>query len=247
MQQRNRIMRMSMGFMALALIFAGVPASAGPVPADLRAAEASIRDRTNALRAKRRLPPLAREERLERAAREFAAFMARREEFGHEADGRTPTERARAAGYRDCMVSENIGYQMRTTPIGPAELAERLMSGWIASAGHRRNLLDEEAQEIGVAVAHSEETSRYYAVQLFGRPESSRVSFEVRNESARPVRYRVGEKDFVLEGRRRQRHQVCVDNRLVIEALGGERAFRPHTGDAYTITPRGSLEAPAPE
>ena len=44
------------------------------------------------------------------------------------------------------------------------------VEGWERSAAHRKNMLDRDATEIGVAVAHSPRTGRYYGVQVFGRP-----------------------------------------------------------------------------
>jgi uncharacterized protein YkwD len=44
------------------------------------------------------------------------------------------------------------------------------VEGWKRSPGHRSNLRDREAVDVGVAVAQSERTKRYYAVRVFGRP-----------------------------------------------------------------------------
>jgi hypothetical protein len=227
----------------LLLMMALAAATAQAAP-DLDAVATGLLARTNDLRRDHDRPTLERNARLERAAREFADFMASHDEFGHEADGRTPTDRARAAGYRDCMVAENVAYEMRTRPFATEELAEAFFRGFAGSAGHRRNLLDADAVEIGVAVAHSEETSRYYAVQLFGQPESLRIGFEVRNESQREVRYEVGGKSFVLPGRSQRLHRVCGEVRLAFEHRGGARTFQPAEGEVYLFTPEGTLKAP---
>jgi uncharacterized protein YkwD len=69
------------------------------------------------------------------------------------------------------MVSENIAYQFRSRGFAsPAELGHVFVEGWKGSPGHRTNLRDREATEIGVAVAQSARTKRYYAVQVFARP-----------------------------------------------------------------------------
>lgn len=209
---------------------------------DLQAVERQVIAGTNELRNAKGLPALAPEERLGRAADKFARFMASRDEYGHEADGRSPLERARAEGYRECMVAENISYQMRTHGFDTKELAERLVTGWYNSPGHRRNMLDDEAVEIGVGVAYSEETQRYYGVQLFGRPESMRYSFTVRNESRAAVAYRVGEKAWEVPPAAERRHEACQELELRIERREGARRFRPADGDRYTITPMGRVE-----
>jgi uncharacterized protein YkwD len=110
--------------------------------------------------------------RLEDAAREFAAFMARTAKFDHDADGRQPAQRIGAKGYRYCMVAENIAYEFDTRGFASAELAMRFVNDWKGSAGHRANMLGAGAVHTGVAIARSAKTGYYYAVQLFGSPRT---------------------------------------------------------------------------
>jgi uncharacterized protein YkwD len=234
-------MTRSIPWLWLALALAH-PAAAQPKKPDLDAVERSVLAFTNDLRRENGLPPLRSNTQLSKAAQGFADFMAQREEYGHEADGRTPAQRARAAGYKDCMVAENIAYQMRTRGFESAELALAFASGWAKSPGHRRNMLDPEVVEVGIAAAYSDETSRYYGVQLFGRPESMRVSFEVRNESRQDLRYKVGDQAYTLQARTERRHHVCGDVRVVFERRGGEKPSRPGDGDRYVVTPAGNVE-----
>jgi uncharacterized protein YkwD len=44
------------------------------------------------------------------------------------------------------------------------------MAGWMDSPGHRRNILDKDFTEIGVAVGYSVDGRPYYC-QVFGRPQ----------------------------------------------------------------------------
>jgi uncharacterized protein YkwD len=53
-----------------------------------------------------------------RTAQYFADYMARTDEYGHHADGRSPMERARRQGYAPCIVSENIAYRYTSDPEG---------------------------------------------------------------------------------------------------------------------------------
>lgn len=228
----------------LAFLFAlsALAATAQPARPDLEIVEREVLAGTNELRRDQGMPPLKANAQLARAAQGFADWMAKNDEYGHEADGRTPTLRARAAGYRDCMVAENISYQMRSRGFETRDLAERLVAGWAQSPGHRRNMLDEEATEIGIAVAHSSETSRYYAVQLFGRPESMRYRFEVRNESREPFTYRVGKESFDIPPRSIRAHTVCTDVEVAIDRRTGARTFKPSRGDRITMTVWGRIE-----
>jgi hypothetical protein len=50
-------------------------------------------------------------------------------------------------------------------------------------------MLDPDVQEIGVGVARSIKTGRYYAVQDFGRPHSAAISFKIHNTSDVPIKY----------------------------------------------------------
>jgi uncharacterized protein YkwD len=226
---------------AALLMLLALPAPAQKKP-DLEAVERAVLAGTNALRRERDLPALKSNEQLALAAGRFAKYMAMRDDYGHEADGRKPVHRARAAGYRDCMVTENISYQMHTRGFDTKELAERLVSGWFNSPGHRRNMLDHEVVDLGVGVAYSDETQRYYAVQLFGRPESMRLAFSVRNESRDDIRYRVGDKDWTIPARAERRHEICQEMKLVFPRRGGERTFALNDGDRFTIGPSGRIE-----
>jgi len=154
--------------------------------------------------------PLARNARLADAARGFARFLARTDQLAHTADGLTPAQRASRQGYDYCMVSENIGYQYRTTGFTSSELAIGLVAGWKRSPGHRKNLLDADATETGAGVARSEKSGRYYAVQVFGRPAASGIEFTVANESREPAEYRVGTRPFRLPPRSERTHQECA-------------------------------------
>lgn len=94
--------------------------------------------------------------------------------------------------------SENIAYQYSSTGLTTAELAEAFFEGWKQSAEHRKNMLDADATETGLAVAQSDQTSYYYAVQMFGRPSSQRIEFQIVNRSAAAISYEIGGRPFTL-------------------------------------------------
>ena len=102
------------------------------------------------------------DERLRTAARGHSRDMATNDYFDHTApDGSTFVDRAEGAGYpRDAAAGENIAYGYRT----PADV----MSGWMNSDGHRRNLLTCSHQAIGVGLAY-DGAGRAYWTQVFGR------------------------------------------------------------------------------
>ena len=224
-----------------ALVLAAAPLAASAAPADLEEVARRVHDATNEFRASQGRPALARDAKLHDAAREFARYMARTGRYGHTADGREPAERVRAHGYDYCMVLENIAYQYSSADFESAELARRLVEGWKASPGHRRNMLERDATAGAVAVARSGREPRYYAVHVFARPASAALRFQVRNESGERVRYRVGARDFALAPRVVRTHELCGPGELAFE-LGGERKapprFRPRDGDRFVVAQR---------
>lgn len=105
---------------------------------------------------------LRADDRLSSASRQHARDMGERDYFSHtSADGRSPWDRAEAAGY-DSAGGENIaaGY---TTPAA-------VVQGWLDSPGHCANLMSPDMVDIGVghAVVAGSGYGTYW-VQMFGR------------------------------------------------------------------------------
>lgn len=176
--------------------------------------------RTNELRRARGLPATTVSAPLVRAAQGFADHMARTDRYGHEADGREPVDRARAAGYPDCIVAENIAWRVRSSGYDSARLAKGLFEGWRDSPAHRQNLLDADLSETGVAVARSARSGRWYGVQMFGRPQSQRIAFALANRAQRAVAYEVDGQRFRLAPQVTRRHEQCRPPRLALRGPG---------------------------
>lgn len=214
---------------------------------ELDQVEQAIVQETNAFRKEHGRKPLTVDEELTQAAESFAEFMARTGKYGHTADGQKPAERVKDAGYKYCIVRENIAYAFRTRGFSTDELADQFMSGWKESPGHRRNLLARWITGIGVAVAKSEETDAYFAVQVFGRPESATITFEIVNKSEATVEYQLSGRDYTVEPRVIRTHKACTPEEVVFlsplqkgEASHPRRAVArvtPEDGDRMVITP----------
>ncbi len=144
------------------------------VPASSFSAEVERRvlEQTNAYRRRQGLAPLVREARLDEAARGFARKLTTLPRFEHDADGSEPANRVGATGYRWCSVAENLAWQFDSRGFDAAVLAQRLVDGWIASSGHRRNLVDGRTTQIGLGVVQARD-GRWFAVQVFARPEGA--------------------------------------------------------------------------
>lgn len=144
--------------------------------------EKAIFEKTNRFRAKHQLPALSTDDELTKAATEFAEFMAESGKYGHQADDRTPADRAKAAGYKYCVIRENIAYRTNTGDVTADDLIEVFVPGWIDSPPHRENMLAQHITNTGIGVATTDEIT-YYAVVMFGRPESAKIKLKITNES----------------------------------------------------------------
>ena len=179
---------------------------------DLPEVQQLIIRRTNEFRDEQGLDPLDENQQLAAAAQYFADFMATTGKYGHHADDQRPSERAAEHDYEYCIVLENIGWIASTAGFESEEAADRFMTGWQESEGHRRNLLDPDIHEIGVAVAEGE-GGRYYAVQKFGRPGDAEIEFTITNGTQAEVQYRIigaeAENTFDLPPNATATHSRC--------------------------------------
>ncbi len=179
---------------------------------------------TNAFRKKEGREALIVNPKLMSAAEEFAGFMARTELYSHEADGLEPSERVAKKGYEACITAENLAYQFISTGFSTEDLAQSLLNGWMDSPGHRANMLDENVTEIGVAIARSAKSGKYYAVQEFGRPLSLKLDFSIRNDAGAAIRYSVGKEASPLPKGTTATHMTCRPTRLVFRWPGKQAA-----------------------
>jgi uncharacterized protein YkwD len=86
-------------------------------------------------------------------------YMARTRLFSHVwRDGSTFVDRTEAAGYQQ-PAGENIAWGYRT--------ATEVMNAWMASPGHRKNILNCKAKSFGAGVAFAADGTPYYT-QVFG-------------------------------------------------------------------------------
>jgi uncharacterized protein YkwD len=166
-------MRLSGLFLLASCLLAGCvvtpPPSQPPVTSSssgLRpagAAESRIFDLINAERRHQGLAALTYNPRLDQMAKIQAQNMARFQKMAHvlpEAQLPTLVSRAQYVGYPFGRIAENValGYPN----------AETVVQGWMASKGHRTNILNPDVGETGIAIARSSAGGLYYC-QVFGR------------------------------------------------------------------------------
>lgn len=115
------------------------------------ALERAIVERINAVRGERGLRPLAVANGLRTAAFAHTRALATRGLFQHESADGTPFHKRVGryygqSGFDSWSVGENLVFG--TVPFGASEAVE----AWLASPGHRRNMLSPHWREIGVGV-----------------------------------------------------------------------------------------------
>jgi uncharacterized protein YkwD len=183
----------------------------------LEEVEKLIVEQTNTFREDHDLQPLETHDLLHKTASEFADYMARKDRYGHQADGRSPAQRAEQHEYPLCLIAENIAYSFGTEGFQTEELTSQTVKGWIDSPPHRRNMLNEHVTDIGVAVAQSEQTGVFYAVQMFGRPRSEAIRFAITNSAEQTVTYMLADQQHSLPPRYTRVHEMCIPHSLALK------------------------------
>lgn len=122
---------------------------------------------TNAKRTQNGLPALSVNNQLAQAASAKANDMYAADYWAHNSpSGKTPWNFITAAGYRYLYAGENLARDFSD--------ASSVVDAWMASPSHRSNILDDNFNEIGVAVASGDLAGRevVLVVQMFGTPVS---------------------------------------------------------------------------
>jgi uncharacterized protein YkwD len=205
---------------------------------DLAGVAKRVVEKTNAFRKEQGRGPAEVNAELADAASTFARYMAKTDRYGHTADGKRPADRAKGHGYEHCIVLENIAYQYNSSGFATGELGAGYFEGWKESPGHRKNMLDPDVTETGVAVARSAATGYYYAVQMFGRPRSKAIEYRITNRSGEPVKYQIGERTFELPPLLIRTHTRCRPGEVTFRLPGGgeSKTMTPSNGDRFVVT-----------
>jgi hypothetical protein len=212
-----------------------IPVSAADMP-DVPKAVGLVVERTNDFRKAEKCEPVKVNKELTAAAEYFARFMAETDKYGHEADDSKPAERAKKHGYDYCIVLENIAWQSNPAGFTTESLADGFVTGWKNSPGHRKNMLDPDVTETGVAIAYGEKSEKYYAVQLFGRPKSLAVLLKITNRSDVDLEYSIGEDKFTLGPGVIQSHTRCRTGEVTFQKPTGLAPVKFAGGDKFTVS-----------
>ncbi len=125
-------------------------------------------DLTNEEREKDGQKPLKENSKLDAAAEKKASDILAKQYFDHvNPDGKGPDYFVSSAGYDYIIIGENLA-------LGNFADDQALIDAWMASPGHRENILQPKFREIGIAVIKGtyEGKPAWVAVQEFGTPLS---------------------------------------------------------------------------
>jgi uncharacterized protein YkwD len=139
------------------------PSNQCGVPAEAEQYATRVIELVNEERANQSLPSLATNAILADMATSYACEMIEGDFFDHVSPvtGSTVGSRALQAGYYFKKVGENLA--------GGQTSPEQVMSEWMASTGHKENILDKDFVEMG-AVVRTGGSYNWYWVQEFGFP-----------------------------------------------------------------------------
>jgi Cysteine-rich secretory protein family len=206
---------------------------------ELPKVEAAIVEITNTVRAEAKLGQVVISPQLTAAARAYAQLLARTGQFSHEADGKL-ADRTQRVGYEHCAIGENLASHQDSRGFETRALAKSAMEGWLNSPGHRQNIVTAEMTETGVAVAKApDKDGKYIAVQLFGRPQSLAISFQVSNASKEPVAFAFQGKTHEVPLHAAFTMQSCSAGPVSFATAKGKAAFATHpaaSGKTYVVT-----------
>jgi uncharacterized protein YkwD len=111
----------------------------------------AAREAINSYRRSKGLKPLKLDAELTAAARAHAQDLAKWDRISHYgSDGSNPWDRVKRSGYNAKLAAENVGTGQATF--------DEVLKGWQASPGHNKNLLQSEAQHMGLALVHDPKT-----------------------------------------------------------------------------------------
>jgi uncharacterized protein YkwD len=150
---------------ALVLVALAALGWLGPAAAATPDEQARIIELTNQARAASGLPALSPNAALTASAEAYSLAMATGDFFSHTGlDGSTFSARNQAAGYSGwSWMAENIAAGQRS--------ADEVFTAWMNSPGHRANILNPQAREIGLGHAYGPVSTykHYWTMELGAR------------------------------------------------------------------------------
>lgn len=182
-----------------------------------------IVDETNAQRIANGVEPLKKNYKLDTSAKIKVSDMITLQYFEHTSpSGGTVSDLGSLVGYDYIVMGENLA-------LGNFVSAKELVSAWMASPGHRANILSKKYQEIGVYAAVGEYNGQkvWFAVQHFGTQKSvcPSISNDLRNVIT----------NFNKELALREKQIEATKNDLEKPEVQFEPGYRDRVGEFNTL------------
>lgn len=149
-------------------VITSVPLRFPGLYSDAHLTEFGVITETNKRRSEAGLSPLSESSLLNQAAEKKLQDMFSGQYFEHMSpSGRGPKDLAEDVGYSYVVIGENLA-------LGNFKDDNMLLEAWMASPGHRENILNSRYRDIGIAVGKGmfQGKSTWLAVQEFGKPSS---------------------------------------------------------------------------
>lgn len=146
-----------------------LPVISNQVDTNVRLSVSGIVSLTNKERTKVGLTYLALDSELSKAAESKLQDMFQNQYFQHVSpSGESVSDVAQKAGYQYIVVGENLA-------LGIFGGDDQVVAAWMASPGHKKNILDTRYRDIGVAVGQGmyQGKTQWLIVQHFGKPLSA--------------------------------------------------------------------------
>lgn len=134
---------------------------------------------TNQKRQEQGLPSLVLNEKLNAAAEQKARDMFAKDYWAHNGpDGTTPWVFVKSSGYDYLYAGENLARGFTNSP--------EVVAAWMASPGHRQNILSGDYQDVGFAVIDGNLTGdeTVLVVQMFGKTKDAPVEVATASDAA---------------------------------------------------------------
>jgi uncharacterized protein YkwD len=145
------------------------PVVSNQIPTENTLSVSGIVSFTNKERAKLGVSYLALDSKLSKAAESKLQDMFQNQYFQHVSPaGESVSDVAKKAGYEYIVVGENLA-------LGIFGGDDQVVAAWMASPGHKKNILDTRYRDIGVAVGQGmyQGKKQWLIVQHFGKPISA--------------------------------------------------------------------------
>jgi uncharacterized protein YkwD len=221
------------------------PAPPPPAAASPDAVARDLLALANEARLEHGLSPLEADDALAAVGRAHSADMAEHGFLAHQSPTTgSPVDRAEAAGIRSGLLLENVGQ-------GPS--ASAIHRGFMASPGHRENLLNPDVTHLGVGVVETTDGGRpaYVVTEMFIRVAAeidpaqaaatllSRVNEARRARGATPLEVARGLEDAAERAARRYFDEPSRTQQELVDAASAEvRGDYRRVGGLMALTTR---------